>query len=73
VHSTLVVETNVGVLKKNWLKVLVVPSILLVLLVFDEEVSLLSPIIEAQCWEHQLVEFLQFENIIVLAIVLFHA
>jgi hypothetical protein len=69
VHLTLVVETNVGVLKINWLKVLVVPSIPLVLLVFDEEASLLPSIVEAQCWEHQLVEFPQFENIIVLPIV----
>jgi hypothetical protein len=70
VHSTLVVEMNVGVLKSNQLKVLVVPSIPLALLVFDEEVSLFSPIVEVQCWEHQLVEFPQFENTIVLTIVL---
>ncbi len=49
VHLTFVVEINVGVSKSNRLKVLVVPSIPLALLVFDEEVFLLSPIVEPQC------------------------
>jgi hypothetical protein len=48
----------------------VVTSIPFALLVCDEDVSLLSLIIAVQCWEHQLVEFFQFENIIVLAVVL---
>ncbi len=50
-----------------------VPSIPLALLVFDEKVSLLSSIVDAQCWEHHLVEFPQFEDIIILAVVLYRA
>jgi hypothetical protein len=49
VCSALVVGMNVGVLKSNKLKVLVVPSLPFILLVSNEEVCLMSPTIEAQC------------------------
>ncbi len=51
-----VVGMNAGVSKNNGSKVLVVPFIPHVLLVFDEEASMLSLVIEVQCWEHQLVQ-----------------
>jgi hypothetical protein len=47
--STLVVGTNVGVSKDDQLKVLVVRSTPHTLLVFDEEIFLLSLVVEVQC------------------------
>jgi len=51
----------------------VVPSIPFIMLIFDEEVSLLSLAIEAQCWEHQPVESPWIENVVVFMVVLFRA
>jgi hypothetical protein len=59
--------------KNNQLKVLVVLSILPALLVSNEMVSLLSLVIEAQCWEQQQFEFPRLVNVIVFVIVLFWA
>jgi hypothetical protein len=50
---TFIVGTNVGVLKNDQMKVLVVPSIFPTLLLFVEEASLFSLAIGTQCWEHQ--------------------
>jgi hypothetical protein len=45
VHLTLATRTNVGVSKNDQLKVLVVPSILPIFLVFIKEVFLLSLVV----------------------------
>jgi hypothetical protein len=44
----------------------VVPFFPPTLLISNEKVNLLYSIIEVHCWEHQLVEFPQLENMIVL-------
>jgi hypothetical protein len=64
VCSASIVETYVRVSKNDQLNVLVVFSLCPVLLIFDEEVCLLYSVVEDQCSEHQLVEFLQLENVV---------
>lgn len=58
--------------KKDWLKVLLVPFFPLALMVFDEEISMSQLVIEVHCMEQQVVESLQLENMVVLVIESFH-
>jgi hypothetical protein len=52
IHLACIDGMNVGMSKINQLKVFVILFFLPTLLVFDEEVNMSEPVVEAHCWKH---------------------